>query len=92
MEFWDYAYAEKQQDKLRQAAKGYKPKHPPGWYVKYLKKLGTWSLDHVHPQDENRRGFLYVFFSCPTQHVWGNSLEECLDIAHEGGNQWRRPE
>ena len=83
--FISYDDGEKVRAELHRIARAeYKPKHPDK-YMEFMNGNAC-SFDVNHPQSIN---FPYYFtmFSCKSQHVRGDCVEECLDIAIDLDNK-----
>lgn len=63
------------------AAVNYKPQHAPQEYLDFIKARSCLKLDKNHPQQHWQR--VFTLFTIPSQHVYGDSIEECLDKAIE---------
>lgn len=57
--------------------------YPKERYLNFIKKnLDTFSIERVLPQQQNV-AYVYKMFCIDSQYVYGNCLEECIDIAIE---------
>lgn len=57
----------------------YIPKFDLEAYLHYMNSFPC-SFDELHPQDTNHP-YYWSMFSVPSQHVYGDCVEECLDKA-----------
>jgi hypothetical protein len=73
---------------LKERGKSYKPKHSAQHYIDFIKsrKEFIFSIDEA-PGGPNHP-YVYEAFTCSSQHVLGDSVEECLDKAI-AKSKWR---
>jgi hypothetical protein len=86
----DLPWQEEEKIKLELKARGksYKPKHSAQHYIDFIKSRKSF----IFEIDETRSGpnfpYVYEAFTCSSQHVLGDSVEECLDKAI-AKSKWR---
>lgn len=68
--------------RLKSALANYKPKHTPQEYLEFMNARSCADFKKNHSQDMNWPQ-VFTLFTIPSQHVRGDCIEECLDIAME---------
>ena len=68
------------------AALTYVPKRSAEQYIKWM-NLNHPRFERVHGQDENHPNYLCLF-TVVSQHVYGDCVEECLDVAMDMDADW----
>lgn len=76
-------YEEGERVRAERQARPYERQRSPEEYLKWISEHAReFHLTRVHPQDQNREQALCLF-TVASQHVWGDSVEECIDNAIE---------
>lgn len=63
--------------------KEYKPKHSKAAYYKLITEQEVDEIKLVHPQTNNYPDKIYSTFSIVSQHVYGYTIEHCLDQIYD---------
>lgn len=59
---------------------GYKPSRDDKFYLDFIKdNVNSFSIKECHAQSMNEP-YVYNIFTIKTQHIYGNSLEHCIDL------------
>jgi len=78
--FASYDESKVMRERLHQSALlDYQPKYTHYDYLDFMNRNAV-SIDKISPQDTNHR-YYFCLFSIPSQHVYGDCVEECLDNA-----------
>lgn len=79
-----YAEDKSIREKIKQYAKlNYIQDHPKDRYINFIRKnLAAFSIEEIPPKSEGSF-YVYRMFCAEAHAVFGNSLEECIDIAIE---------
>jgi hypothetical protein len=70
--------------------KEYKPKHSKAAYYKLITEQGVSAIKLVHPQTNNYPDTIYSTFSIVSQHVYGYTIEHCLDQIYDAVKRKKR--